>query len=100
MLTQECVDVDDEIIDSGTELTPEVASFTHLDGFQLLITFENGEKRIFDAGPFLDRSPLSRQLLAGGYFHKAFCSNGTIEWPNGLNFCQDTFYGLGIPIDD
>ena len=100
MLTQEHVDVKDEIVDSGVELTPEVAAFEYLDGYQLLITFENGEKRIFDARPFLDHSPMSRQLLVDGYFQEAFCSDGTIEWPNGLNFCQDTFYDLGMPVED
>ena len=101
MIFQEVqIDTDDEIVYSGVELIPEVVSFTYLDGFRLLITFENGERRIFDAEPYLGRSPMSRQLLSEDYFHKAFCSHGTIEWPNGLNFCQDTFYGLGIPVVD
>jgi hypothetical protein len=100
MLLQDYIDTDDEIVDSGVELTPEVVAFTHLDGFRLLVTFENGERRIFDAEPFLNRSPMSQQLLSADYFHKAFCSDGTIEWPNGLNFCQDTFYCLGIPVAD
>ena len=100
MLTQSYIDTNDEMIDSGVALTPEVVSFTYLDGFRLLITFDNGEKRVFDTEPFLHRSPMSRQLLSDDYFHKAFCADGTIEWPNGLNFCQDTFYGFGIPVDD
>ena len=95
-LTRDYVD----IVDSGVELTPEVVDFTYLDGFQLLITFENGEKRIFDVEPYLDRSPMTRPLRGIDYFHQALCSDGTIEWPNGLNFCQDTFYGLGIPVGD
>ena len=49
MLTQEYATVIDEVVDSGIELTPEVDSFEYLDNFRLLITFENGEQRIFDA---------------------------------------------------
>ena len=94
------VDWDDKIIGSGVEMTPEVVSFTYLDGFRLLITFENEEKRIFDVEPYLDKSSLTRPLRSTDYFRQAFCSEGTIEWPNGLNFCQDTFYGLGIPVGD
>ena len=100
MLLHAPIDTDNEIVDSGIEVTPDVVSFAYLDGFQLLITFENGTKRIFDTEPFLNESPMSQQLLAIDYFHQAFCSNGTIEWPNGLNFCQDTFYGFGVPVED
>ena len=100
MLLQAPVSTNGETVDSGVEVTPKVVSFTYLDGFQLMITFKNGEKRIFDVEPYLDKSPMTRPLCSIDYFHQAFCSGGTIEWPNGLNFCQDTFYGLGIPVDD
>ena len=99
MLLQPPIDTD-EIIDSGVAVTPKVTSFAYLDGFRLLITFRNGEKRVFDVEPYLDKSPMTRPLRSAEYFHQAFCSDGTIEWPNGLNFCQDTFYELGIPVDD
>jgi len=102
MLLQAPINVitDDGIVDSGIEVTPKVVSFSYLDDFRLLITFKNGEKRIFDVEPYLDKSPMTRLLRNADYFHQAFCSGGTIEWPNGLNFCQDTFYGLGIPAGD
>jgi hypothetical protein len=90
----------DEIVDSGVAVTPRVMSFTYLDGFRLLITFKNGEKRVFDVEPYLDKSPMTKLLHSVEYFHQAFCSGGTIEWPNGLNFCQDTFYEMGIPVAD
>ena len=100
MLLNAPIDMDADIVDSGVEVTPKVVSFSHLDGFRLLITFINGEKRIFDVEPYLDKSPMTRPLRNVDYFHQAFCSGGTIEWPNGLNFCQDTFYELGVPVAD
>jgi hypothetical protein len=100
MLVQDYIETDDEIVDSGVELTPEVVSFTYLNGFRLLISFENGEKRVFDVGPYLNESPMTQPLRSVDYFRQAFCSGGTIEWPDGLNFCQDTFYGLGVPVSD
>ncbi|MDR2706598.1 MAG: DUF2442 domain-containing protein, partial [Planctomycetaceae bacterium] len=71
-------------------LNPRVLNFVIQPDYKLAITFKNCETKIFDTQPYLDSSEFFRELLNESYFAKAFLSGGTIEWPNGQDFCPDT----------
>ncbi len=68
-----------------------VKSIEFLEFPKLEITFNTNEKKIFDLSPYLDKG-VFQQLKDISYFKTARVVNGTIEWPNGQDFCPDTLY--------
>ena len=58
----------------------------------MLITFSNGEKRIFDA-QFLTEYPAYKKLEDFDIFKTAYIENGLIVWDNGnIDISADTIY--------
>jgi len=51
----------------------------------------NGERREFDVSPYLDKG-IFTQLKKKSYFQQARVSMGTVEWPQGQDFCPDTLF--------
>ncbi len=57
----------------------------------IVLTFDNGEKRRFDARPYLDY-PVFQPLQEITYFLRGKADHGTVAWPNEEDFCPDTLY--------
>lgn len=60
-------------------------------GYRLHLEFLNGERREFDVTPYLDKG-VFKQLKNLAYFQQVRVSMGTVEWPDGQDFCPDTLY--------
>jgi hypothetical protein len=60
-------------------------------GYQLLLEFENGEKRIFDMTPYMDKKPFL-QLKGSPLFAKAYVDYGTVVWPGNIDIAPETLY--------
>ena len=52
-----------------------------LNDYKLLLTFENGEKRIFDVSPYLDKG-IFQELKNEEKFRTVRVSFDSIEWCN------------------
>ena len=74
-------------------MNPVVTAVEPKKNYKLSITFENGEKRIFDVTPFLDKGIFS-ELKNIDYFQKVRVAFGAIQWPNEQDFSKDTLYKL------
>lgn len=72
-------------------MNPRVAKVIPEEGYCLLLEFTNGERREFDVSPYIDRG-IFTQLKEKSYFQQARVSMGTVEWPNGQDFCPDTLF--------
>lgn len=72
-----------------------VKSVETLEHPKLAITFNTKERKIFDLSPYLEKG-IFTQLKDVGYFKQVKAVNGTIEWPNGQDFCPDTLYIKGV----
>ena len=58
----------------------------------MLLTFSNGEKRIFDAKELL-KYPVYEKLKDYGIFKKGYIENGIIVWDNGkIDISPETVY--------
>ncbi|MBS4099461.1 MAG: DUF2442 domain-containing protein [Sulfuricella sp.] len=77
-------------------MNPRVATVVALENHKLMLTFTNGEVRVFDVAPYLD-APVFQPLRNPGYFSLAKVVRGTVTWPNEADFCPDTLYELSIP---
>lgn len=57
----------------------------------LLLTFENGEQRVFDMEPYLDRKPFT-PLREVHLFAQATVAFGTVVWPGNIDIAPETLY--------
>lgn len=62
----------------------------------LLLFFANGERRIFDARPLLEK-PYYRKLKSLTYFLKAKLDYGTVVWNNDIDIAPEYLYQHSKP---
>jgi len=62
-----------------------------LQEYQLLLTFENGEKRIFDMKPYLDKG-IFKELKDEKMFRSVRVSFDSIEWSNQADIDPEVLY--------
>ena len=75
-------------------MNPHVKAVRPLDGYELEISFQNGESRRFDVKPYLGRGVFVR-LCDLAVFRRVRVVAGSIEWPGGLDLSYDTLYVEG-----
>ncbi len=61
------------------------------DDYSLELQFSNGEKRLFDVKPYLDKG-IFVELKDVNYFNKVRVALGTVQWPNEQDFGPATLY--------
>ena len=64
--------------------------------YLLHLEFENGEKRVFDMTPLLDKRPFIR-LKGSPLFLAATVDYGTVCWPGNIDISPETLYDRSIP---
>ncbi len=83
-------------------MNPYVDHVRTLDNYQLELEFGNGERRVFDVKPYLQRGVFVR-LQNPAVFRAARVVAGSVEWPGGLDLSYDTLYlesqPVGVPAD-
>jgi hypothetical protein len=67
--------------------------------YTVVLRFTNQEERQFDVKPYLDKG-FFRELQDSAYFNAVRVALGSIEWPNGQDFCPDTLYELSEPVTE
>ena len=65
--------------------------------YQLLLEFENGECRLFDMTPYLDKG-VFRQLRERRLFSAAHVDYGTVVWPGDIDMAPETLYDRSAPV--
>ncbi len=79
-------------------MNPYVKHIRPLENYRLEVLFENGERRLFDATPYLHHGVFVR-LQDRTVFDAAQVVAGSVEWPGELDLSYDTLYLEGKPID-
>lgn len=72
-------------------LNPRPRAVTALPNFKLQIEFGNGELRLFDVKPLLERGVFKR-LVDTQFFNTAHIAHHTVVWDDALDICPDTLY--------
>lgn len=62
-----------------------------LPDYKLLLTFEYGEKRVFDFKPYLNNK-INEPLKNPAVFQKVYADGTSIAWSDDLDFCPETLY--------
>ena len=78
-------------------MNPRVVAVQPLPDYSLLLTFVNGEVKVFDVKPYLNIG-IFRELQDQRYFNSVRPVLGSIQWQNGQDFCPDTLYLDGVPV--
>jgi hypothetical protein len=78
-------------------MNPYVRFVHPQDDYLLLLTFENGEKRIFDLKPYLDKGVFTR-LKNPALFKTARLVSGSVEWGGDIDLSYDTLYLSSTPV--
>jgi hypothetical protein len=78
-------------------MNPYVTGVRPLDDYRLEVSFENGERRVFDAKPYIYRGVFVR-FQDRAFFQAARVLAGSVEWPGGLDLSYDTLYLESQPI--
>lgn len=77
-------------------MNPRVKKVRPGKNFTLILVFDNGEKRIFDVKPYLDKG-VFRELKNPQFFNSVRPFLGSIQWKNGQDLCPDMLYLDSIP---
>ncbi len=64
--------------------------------YMLYLEFENGEKRVFDMSPYMDKKPFV-QLKGSSLFAMATVDYGTVVWPGNIDIAPETLYDRSRP---
>ena len=80
-------------------LQPNLTSVEAIDGCVLLLTYETGERKLFDVAPYANGSWYG-ELADDAYFKRVSLLPGGvgIEWPNGQDVAPHELYERGIPV--
>lgn len=78
-------------------MNPRPTKVTALDNYKLLITFQNGEKKIFDVTPLLPL-PLYQPLRNIAFFQTAKADGMCVYWNDDIDLCPDMVYNDSAPI--
>ena len=80
----------DDLI-KGKPLGPRVVRVKPCEDYKLVLTFTNGEHRVFDARSLLD-IPVFSPLKSKSFFDSVYVAYGTVQWPQDIDYCPDTLY--------
>jgi len=72
-------------------MNPKAIDVIPLKEKKLLITFSNGEKKIFDVTPYMKHKAFI-ELEDEENFKKVKIAGLSIEWDNGADICPDELY--------
>jgi hypothetical protein len=70
-----------------------------VSGYVLELEFENGERRIFDMTPYMEKKPFKR-LKLNSAFYAAHVDYGTVVWPGNIDIAPETLYDCSVPFTD
>ena len=65
--------------------------------YSLLLTFKNGEQRVYDARPLLEKE-INEKLRNVGFFMQAKVMYGTVIWNDDIDIDPEHLYECSTPL--
>ena len=78
-------------------MTPQIAKVEVMPGYKLCVQFGNGESKLFDVGPYLNKG-VFKELKNESYLKKVRIISGGIDWPHEQDLSADTLYYRGVSL--
>lgn len=76
-------------------MKPKAIDVKVLENYQLEISFDNNQIKIFDVKPYF-KFKIFKELEDINKFNKVKISGLSIEWDNGADICPDELYNNSI----
>lgn len=70
---------------------PRIITVIPTDDYKLRLTFNNGERGIYDCSALLNFGVFA-ELKDTAYFKQVKVLDGTVKWPHEQDICPDTLY--------
>lgn len=80
-------------------MSPKILKVTTTDNYELIITYEGNQERIFDVKPLLEKG-LFKELKDIRNFKNVKIAFDTVEWLNGIDIDPDDLYRDSIANDN
>ena len=84
-------------VNGVTTMYPGVKSVQAAAEYRLILAFDNGERRVFDARPLLTIGRF-QALASPQVFSKVRVALDTVEWENGLDLDPEYLYARSEPL--
>lgn len=81
----------------GAPLGPRINRVEPTDDFELILTFNNGERKKFDA-KILFQYAIYAPLKNIGFFKLVKADNMCVYWNDDIDICPDTLYAQSVPM--
>jgi hypothetical protein len=75
----------------------KVSAVKALDDYQLELTFNTGETRLFDTRPYLEKG-IFTELKDPSYFRSVRLAFGSVAWPHEQDFGPESLYAESRPV--
>lgn len=75
-------------------LRPTAVEVKAICAYQILVVFDNGEKKRFDVEPYI-KGDWYGKLRVYEYFKCVSTDGFTVVWPDGQDICPDELYDMG-----
>lgn len=82
---------------NGAPLKPRVKRVEPTDSFELILTFDTGEKKLFDAKA-LFQYPIYAPLKNIGFFKLVKADGMCVYWNDEIDICPDALYTQSAPM--
>lgn len=80
-------------------LQPKPIHATPLSNYKVMVVFETGERKIFDAEPYISGDWFGK-LKETNYFRSVHVVGNTIQWAGGQDIAPHELYDESISITD
>lgn len=78
-------------------MSPKIVRVEPRENSALRVVFANGEERLFDVSPYLDKGVFC-ELADANYFRQVSAAARFIYWPHDQDLSADTLYLRGVPV--
>lgn len=79
-------------------MRPRAIDVKPLPNYEILITFNNNEKKIFDVKPYMNFKPFE-ELKNIALFNTVKIDGLSIAWANNADICPDELYNNSKPAE-
>jgi hypothetical protein len=80
-------------------LRPTAINVEAISNYQILVDFDNGEKKVFDVEPYINGEWYGK-LRVYEYFKRVSTDGFTVVWPDGQDICPDELYDMGRTVNN
>ncbi|MCM1217003.1 MAG: DUF2442 domain-containing protein [Lachnospiraceae bacterium] len=78
-------------------MIPSAVQVKPLENYRLFVTFDSGEKKIYDVNPLI-RGEWFGQLKDLNVFNTVHIAGLSVEWEDGQDVCPDDLYYNSVPV--